>query len=124
MRHTPSDPRGPRLTRAHEILTSSRVRAADDAAGVRPDPGGTLAAAGFVFALLALAALWLDWAYMHTGVEAALLAGAIAGVGLVLALVGWRAGWASGASGRGPAVAAIFGAFALALAAVLLVTSW
>ena len=91
---------------------------------MRPDPGGTLVAAGFVFTLLALVVLWLDWAYMHTGIEAALLAGAIAGVGLVLALVGWRAGRARGARGRGPVAAAVFAAGALALAAVLLVTSW
>jgi hypothetical protein len=82
-----------------------------------------LAAAGFVFTLLALAAIWLDWAYMHTGVEAALLAAAIAGVGLALALVGWRAGRARGARGLGPIATAIFAASALALAAVLLVAS-
>lgn len=120
MSHLPQDPRGPRLTRPHEFVESDRSRIGDDGVAVRPGAGGVAAAAGLVLGLLAFVILWLDWAYTHTGAEAAAFAAAIAGAGVVLALLGWRAARSRSLRSRGAMGAAAVAALAVALAVAAL----
>lgn len=95
----------------------------DDPNGAATARGGTPAAFGFVLALVALAGLWLDRAVVHSGAEAAAVAAAVAGMGVVLSVAGWRAARASGASGRGALVCAFLGALVLAGAVAVLVVA-
>jgi hypothetical protein len=106
------------------MLDPPRAHGDGGASGAPAAAGGTPAAAGLVLALVALAGLWLDRAVVHSGVEAAVLAAAVAGVGLAFALLGWRTARASGARVRGPLATATFVAFALGLAVAQLATSW
>lgn len=106
------------------MLDPQRAHGDGGASGAPAEAGGTPAATGLVFALVALAVLWLDRAVVRSGVEAAVLAAAVAGVGLALALHGWRAGRASSARGGGALAAAGLAALALALAVAQLAASW
>lgn len=84
----PQDPRGPRLARPHETLTPRRTRDDGSAGGACVGGGGVPAAAGLVVGLLALAILWLDWAYFHTGTEAAAVATAAAVAAVAILVLG------------------------------------
>jgi hypothetical protein len=106
------------------MLDPSRAHGDGAASGAPVATGGTPSAAGLLLALVAMAGLWLDRAVVHSGVEAAVLAAAVAGGGLALAVLGWRAGRARGARGGGALAAAGLAAFALALAVIQLVVSW